>query len=986
MTTTTLSVNGNLVLDEDLGVQNDEVSALTFDLSDDALETYLDGLAGGATGFPQYARKLDFLTSSVAVSDFALVRDASGAAFSTLAGQGVDSGLTTLDGDKIYLFGKDGTNNVVLGVIGNDPSGTVAFAVVLDEAAGAHTTASMWMILYEPLMHPLADTVGASDILDLFDGSDKIFVESTRTEVSETIFTTSNTQERFAYDLPGQEGAAAEIVDSQLAPPDAGFKFWVQFTGDHATGGKNAVAMKAGDANPVGATAGDATYAQGEIFFAAPTSIQATNLTNGVAGDTIQNGEVLDMLFYATNQANVIDQAPTQYADGIFLRFDGIGNREDIVVVLKLADKDSIGTIETTVAIVIDNADILRNSSSTSGYPAYLTAYLQGQPLDNNDGLVLIESGDYRFGLIPADYVIVGAQILSSTEKVGGSGINLNAAMGAGGGSATNGTEAFGKATTVDTDVVKISDIGFIRESFTVSTVKDYLGIGANLVFEDDGPNIDPTGAAVPTLQVADFLLHDAGKDSDAFAGLFSDPDYGADGQGTLVYDVSTGAGGVDSLLVDTATGNHVYLFLEDNTDTAYVGDHKVVGREGANAASAASGAVVFVISADPGSGDVTLQQERAVYHDKDTSDTSVAFSSAEFVTLTATVTDAEDNPDSDTATVSIGLAFSIQDDVPTLTPQPGGSGTPNDLFVDNAVGATDSSSYGVDPGNDGLASLAFIGLPDTSGDFTFAAFDVDGDGAVGANEIKGQYKGEDLYTLLLNPDGTYFFEMIGILPASTIPLDTSDIKAGGPDTNSIEVGALTSTDYVRIAGASTVPGAAGAINESNDFVGVDNGNLDANESLTFSLHAEDGTLIPVEGISIGTKSAQTSTYNWTASLTGGGTVSGSSSVGKDGTIVVDPAGEVLLDSITITKVSGSATKIGLGDIDLFIPARDAVLDFDVRLTDGDGDFTDQSFTVSIDGNHDTVIDDPISATLTTLAAMTTVTADPIEMQTAYFV
>ena len=58
---------------------------------------------------------------------------------------------------------------------------------------------------------------------------------------------------------------------------------------------------------------------------------------------------------------------------------------------------------------------------------------------------------------------------------------------------------------------------------------------------------------------------------------------------------------------------------------------------------------------------------------------------------------------------------------------------------------------------------------------------------------------------------------------------------------------------------------------KATDFVGVDNGNLDAGESLTFTLHEADGDLITFEGIQIGTKSAQGGTYTWVAHIAGGG-------------------------------------------------------------------------------------------------------------------
>ena len=74
------------------------------------------------------------------------------------------------------------------------------------------------------------------------------------------------------------------------------------------------------------------------------------------------------------------------------------------------------------------------------------------------------------------------------------------------------------------------------------------------------------------------------------------------------------------------------------------------------------------------------------------------------------------------------------------------------------------------------------------------------------------------------------------------------------------------------------------------------------------------------------------------------------------------------MKSITVEKLSGSATKIGLGDIDILIPPNDVTLSFDVRLTDGDDDFVGATFTASIDGNNDGSITNPIQG----LAALNT--------------
>lgn len=78
--------------------------------------------------------------------------------------------------------------------------------------------------------------------------------------------------------------------------------------------------------------------------------------------------------------------------------------------------------------------------------------------------------------------------------------------------------------------------------------------------------------------------------------------------------------------------------------------------------------------------------------------------------------------------------------------------------------------------------------------------------------------------------------------------------------------------------------------------------------------------------------------------------------VGKNGTItVLDPNANdnILIESVTVFKVDGTAIKIGLGDIDFLLPPDDAQLGFTVELKDGDNDAVTKSFTVDIDGNND---------------------------------
>jgi hypothetical protein len=219
---------------------------------------------------------------------------------------------------------------------------------------------------------------------------------------------------------------------------------------------------------------------------------------------------------------------------------------------------------------------------------------------------------------------------------------------------------------------------------------------------------------------------------------------------------------------------------------------------------------------------------------------------------------------------------------------------------------------------------------------------------------------------------GGYLFTLTGTLPSSTLNLTSAEIKAGAPDTNSIQVGTIENDDYVVIAGGG------GAINESNGFVGVKNGNLDTGESLTFTLY--DGSTDPdqqlyFEGLIIGTKSAQASSYNVHVDYVDPNKtdIDYVVNVPKNTPIVVDPAGDDLIQSITLTKESGPALKIGVGDIDILLPADDIQLGYTVELKDGDNDTTTQNFTVDIDGNNDGVY----SATVN---ALSLISPDPVHL------
>jgi hypothetical protein len=120
-------------------------------------------------------------------------------------------------------------------------------------------------------------------------------------------------------------------------------------------------------------------------------------------------------------------------------------------------------------------------------------------------------------------------------------------------------------------------------------------------------------------------------------------------------------------------------------------------------------------------------------------------------------------------------------------------------------------------------------------------------------------------------------------------------------------------------------------------------------------------------GIQIGTKSAQGGVYDWVAQVAGGGTpLTGTETVGKNATIDISATdlGGATIDSIAITKESGPATKIGIGDVHIIVPPDDVQLGFAVELKDGDNDPATQNFVVGIDANNDGSVDATVNSLL----------------------
>lgn len=853
------------------------------------------------TGFPQFAERADFVSSTndPAVTNY-LLSDSNGDPLAT-SGAGVATGLF-VGGTEVFLYGTS-DENIVIGRIGGD-TGEIAFVLALEETKdgdGFVTQADMWIGLYHPLVHDGADAVDSADQLDL---ADLIYLTSEFDTTEEIPFDNfadvPSGQDAFALVGPSSGSSAVDLLIT-------GFK------GDD---------IDTVNVSEQGLGTGNQAVGKGESLRVDIVDANAANFANA---DTAP--EVHD-------PANIGYAGGHQEAVAAKFEIEQINSNTNLATVTVLAYNTNSNTLPN-----VQGADFPQDAIDNPGTEVNITGVQ-----------ILTQNLDGTFTDVTAAFLLRGGTIDLSGNGAVVTGLLVHEWVNF----TTAGDDPFTRFTATNTNSTKGNhtwDMGSIRVTVLQGGEdSETEELGSELIFQDDGPLIERNSETVPELAVDDddFATDTAGD----YSGLF-DEDEGADASASVAYTLGVtldGTDAPDSGLVDTGTGHSVFLFLESG---------EVVGREGTDATDAATGDEVFRVSVDS-SGNVTLDQSRAVVHlDSNDHNSSTQMATANLIQLIATISDAEADAtdDSASATADIADSFLFFDDGPDIDETSG-----EDLLVDNTVANdSDSGDFDVDGNNDPNAHMTIVGAPDTGG-FAFTFDDSDN------NAITGTLNGTELYTLSIDDDGTYLFTLTGELPATPDFLDVTDIKAGGPQTNFIDVGTLSSDDFARLSGFDTNDAPA-AINESNANVGVKNGNLDVGESITFELFAPDGadadTLpdpITFLGLSIGTKSAKVSSYLVDIDFVDPSVpdiVDMLVLVGKNQPIVIDPTGDDLIQSITIEKASGSALKLGLGDISILRPPGDFELTFDVQQTDGDGDFDQASFIVEIDGNGDGLITTP---------------------------
>ncbi|WP_281034999.1 DUF5801 repeats-in-toxin domain-containing protein, partial [Mesorhizobium sp. M4A.F.Ca.ET.020.02.1.1] len=370
-----------------------------------------------------------------------------------------------------------------------------------------------------------------------------------------TISTVSNSSSITGYQ-PGS--STTDNTQPEVAVAQVNSNLFIQFTGYAEPGnGTGANNLQAGSVD--GSTL---TFVNGELITQASTYVSISGTANGVAGDTMGKGEVMDMDFFTTNPTGFTGLTPDAQVSSMFLKFDGIGNTEDFIVILKLYDPTT--NEYTTKAMYVENADIFKGPGSGPGAYSSVT-------LDNNDGLLIIESNDYNAA--GQHYVLVGAQITPTDEGISGTAINLNGAIGAGGASTTT------QDISSDSNDLgfKISDIGLV----STTTTAQNADLTFNVTLKD--ADNDTTTAQQLDVHVTNGVTYTGTADAETMQGTANGDTLNGNGGD----DILQGFGGNDLLIggagQDTLTGGTgADTFKLDHLDIKdLIVDYSGVGGEG---------------------------------------------------------------------------------------------------------------------------------------------------------------------------------------------------------------------------------------------------------------------------------------------------------------------------------------------------------------------------------------------------------------------
>ncbi|WP_404824337.1 DUF5801 repeats-in-toxin domain-containing protein [Pseudomonas benzenivorans] len=692
---------------------------------------------------------------------------------------GLDSGLLTLDGRKIFLYTDTSNNNILLGRVGAegptdapdddlaDPAGAIVFAAYIEETGSPVSGGKLWMVQYQPLQHP--DATDPDDAVDL---SNLVFVGTSQDLVFDLANAPSG-QNLFLMFTKANPETFDDNGVTRISSPS------IIATGKNPADQSSGVNINTGDTINSSQAGGPTTFGTNNQMITEQEGIRFTFVTGARQNVTIPNLDQNEADIEANIDFTAMFNARSAQFDVVQLQS---GKTAQVKIsAFSTAAEPGVNFVNGYVGdatVAITNVRVINIST--------------GQVLETSDGLV----NDPGIAIAIVDGVATLTGIKAGHRIEYTTTDDHNRVL------VENGAALDAKGNNhADFDIG-----GFMLRQVSV----DKAEIGSQMIFEDDGPAIAANATAVPTLTTDDTDIPDSAGPT-SFAVLFTSA-FGQDGfkdsdnngmedADALTYALGVSApGGVDSGLRDTLSGDKIFLFLQGGA---------VVGRVGtAGDLADAAGAVALTISVVANTGNVTLTQSRSVVHDDPTDPvesgaSAAGLAAASLVTLTATITDGDG--DTASATRNIGDAFRFEDDgpsiaanavaVPTLTtddtdiPDSAGPVSFAGLFTssfgqdgfkdadDNDVEDADALTYAL-----GVSALGGVdsGLRDTlSGDKIFLF--LEGGAVVGRVGTAGD---------LANPAGAVAFTISVVATSGAVTLTQSRSVVHDDPTDPAETGA----------------------------------------------------------------------------------------------------------------------------------------------------------------------------------------------------
>lgn len=551
-------------------------------------------------------------------------------------------------------------------------------------------------------------------------------------------------------------------------------------------------------------------------------------------------------------------------------------------------------------------------------------------------------------------------------------------------------------------------------------TANATVNIGGAFSFRDDGPAIDAAVIDGDTVTLTTYDDETIGDDNDVdvstanFGGAFTvaSSAYGADGAGSTAWDFS--------LIIDSAasglTSDGVPVTLSMNGDV-------VEGR--------ANGTLVFTVSVDTATGEVTLTQYEEIDHDLPGSDGNydsqleALGNGVLSLSGTATITDGDGDTAEETVVLDLGGNIRFADDGPsidaavtdgdtvTLTTQDADTvgGADTDVSTANFGGAFSiaTSDFGADGPGDIAWSYSLAVEQAASG--------LSSDGvpvtlSLAGGIVEGSANGTLVFTLEVNATTgevtlTQYEEIDHALPGSDGNYDTQlEVLGNGLVTLS---GIATITDGDGDTAAETVTlDLGGNVRFADDGPTIDASVIDGD---TVTLTTQDADTVGGidTDVSIanfgGAFSVATSSYGadgagsivWSYSLTVDQAASNLSSDGipitlsMNGDVVEGRANGALVFTLEVNETTGAVTLTQYEELDHALPGSDSNYDSQLEalgnglvtlsgtatITDGDGDTAEETVTLDLGGNVRFADDGPaIDATVVDGDTVTLTTQD----------